>query len=413
MGVAVGAAVLSARSSISGALAAAAGDVCDLIESDYYRADEPDAQAFIRECRALAKQRFASKTAVVSALNEGLSALSVSHLFVFDPAENRRAWRNESVDTGLRVRSIDGSLVVREALAGSPADRAGLRSGDVIRSVDGRKLTSASAARTVSGRFRVVRLGRDGRESIHEAHVQAEDFLEDLSPSLADLGGGVVHLRVPSFLPHYFEREDWLEAARATLPFRAVILDLRDNAGGSFTAMLRAASLFFCRGQVVGTLAGRPGRLGAASQALVDLPDDLDSETQIAAFERADRARLRAFGGYPCFSGPAIALIDEATSSTAEILADAIARRPRSTVWGRPSAGQVVMARWFPLPRFGGDFSVAIPIAGYTNALGHEIEGRSVEPSRRLSYDLRAARLGGDSWIAAAAAQLRRVSAPR
>ena len=63
----------------------------------------------------------------------------------------------------------------------------------------------------------------------------------------------------------------------------------------------------------------------------------------------------------------------------------------------------MVMARWFPLAALGrGDYSISIPIAGYKNARGNEIEAAGVVPEKVLSYNLKAALKGEDSWLKSA-----------
>jgi S1-C subfamily serine protease len=60
-----------------------------------------------------------------------------------------------------------GGLPVYGCLAGSPADRAGVRSGDILLSVDGHRTPSWDAylaARAASGSSIRLRLFRDGRE---------------------------------------------------------------------------------------------------------------------------------------------------------------------------------------------------------------------------------------------------------
>lgn len=93
-------------------------------------------------------------------------------------------------------------------------------------------------------------------------------------------------------------------------------------------------------------------------------------------------------------------LIDGDTSSVAEIFTHAFYMRPRSRVWGQQSAGQVVMAQWFPIPALGGDdYSLSVPIAGYRSIDGLELENQGLTPQRFLNYDLGRAKVGRDSWL--------------
>ena len=382
---------------VRGSVRLAIEQSCDLVERHYYRADEAPAQAWLRGCRALANKHFLSKRAAISELNGSLERLGASHLSVYDPAENRQMWSNQSTDTGARARMAQGALVIFEILPASPAERAGLRLGDEIETVDGVAPGGPWDARK-SGTYRVRRRDEEtGADRTLSLQVNAEDLAEDLSPSFEGLGGGVARVRLASFLPQYFERDEWIRfAARWTSGFHRLVLDMRGNAGGSFPAMLRAASTVFCRQESLGVLIQASARRARPS---VDLEDDLDGEKQIAQLASADSVQLRAFRDYPCYRGDVIALVDAGTSSAAEVFAHAIAHRARSRVWGQATAGQVVLARWFPLALFGGDYSLSIPVAGFEAPDGRVLESEGVMPERVLYYRLEAARRGEDSWL--------------
>ena len=95
-----------------------------------------------------------------------------------------------------------------------------------------------------------------------------------------------------------------------------------------------------------------------------------------------------------------VVLVDEGTSSVSEIFAQAMTNLPDTNIWGWPTAGQVVMARWFQVGSLGGgDYAMSIPIAGFRAENGEEIERIGVRPKRELQYDLAASLRGEDSWI--------------
>ncbi len=101
-----------------------------------------------------------------------------------------------------------------------------------------------------------------------------------------------------------------------------------------------------------------------------------------------------------CYRGPVRVLVDAGTSSVAEIFAEALGARLKTGLYGQPTAGQVVMARWFPLPALGNEsFVISIPIAGYKTASGAELEESGVHPTTYLYYDLRRSLEGRDSWL--------------
>lgn len=372
-------------------------EICQLVQDNYYRIDQPDVQAFLKRCAADSVPFTFKRSRAIKNINRRLSLIRSSHLSVYAPSETRRIWENEGSDTGLRSRMIDGELVVTGTLPESPARRADLQAGDVVVTINDQAPTTEDDAQTTSGFYKIAR-----DRKVFQTSLKLEDLREDLSPSIVRLTAGTAVLRLPSFLPQYFENETWAPLANELMKYKNVVVDLRGNAGGSFPAMLRALSAFGCKVRKIGELWRTPrGEL----KELTDRPmlDNLDAASQLELFESVDTIRLDTFGSvsaHACFEGDVVVLIDSRTSSVSEIFANAMLSRPNTKVWGSTTAGQVVMARWFSIGSLGGgDYSISIPIAGYRYEKANEIEQKGVSPTKDLYYDLETALRGEDSWI--------------
>ncbi len=388
-------ALVACIGSVKNSYRKAAHEVCDLIDVHYYLRETEEAQKFIRQCRRYAERTDfpLSRSENIARLNRVLSALPTSHLSIYAPAENRQMWEHHGYDTGLRVRIIEDVLVVYEVLGGSPAARAGIKPGDIVVSLDG-ELISPNEARSRAGVYEIERR-TEGR--VWEVELVPSLIKEDLRPRLTDLGGGRGLLTIRSFLSQYFEIPEWKHLARELSNYRRLVIDVRENVGGSFPAMLRALSPFRCHEPYVGRLYKSSLAGGESAEDLLDVTD---AESQIRQLERFKEVRLRTFDGYGCFEGPVVLLIDSDSSSVTEIFAYAFLTRPRSEVMGHATAGQVVMARWFPIPSLGSDeYQISIPIAGFETASGLKLEDNGVHPRRYLNYDLNLALEGRDSWI--------------
>lgn len=383
-------AFLGARFALSSAYRAAALEVCDLIETNYYRHSQPDVVAFLAKCRedAFEQTLLWSKQDNIKRLNDRLSTLGVSHLNLYRPEENRALWENRSLDNGLRARFVESDMIIHRVLKGSAAEAAGLRAGDVLETLNGQVVSSVWEAQTLAGHYGLKRGNRQFYVDLNPTEIT-----EDMSPELRDLGGGQSLLRLPSFLPQYYEDSKWLPIADRLRGLRRLVIDLRENAGGSFPGMLRALSPFRCRDRWIGTL------VGTGEGPDEDLRDNLDTRSQLSQLGEAKRLILRAYADYGCFDGPVTVLIDDGTSSTAEIFAEAFFTRRQSRVWGQPSAGQVVMAQWFDVHGFADETALSIPIAGYVSSSGQQIENAGLAPEKQLYYELEVSRAGRDSWI--------------
>ncbi len=372
----------------------AARTVCETVQENYYRQNEPIVQAWVGQCLELSKHlpHFYDKAKFIRYMNARLELLQVSHLTIYQPEENTQLWSNEGVDTGIRARQIDDALVVYKVVPGSAADLQGLQLGDRILSVDERPILVSNDVQSLSGNYLIER-----NQQKFKFVIEASNISENLGPQLYPLSKDIAVVELGSFLPQYFEKETWQQFASELSKFPQLIVDLRGNSGGSFPAMLRAASTLKCGASLLGTLVqGSPEKEIQEE----DLEDKLTAESQLEQLFEARKLNLRTSFDYGCYHGRVIALIDSGTSSTAEIFAEALMRRPHTRVWGTVSAGQVVMAQWFPISILGGeDYSMSVPIAGYITATGQELESQGLEPQKHLVYELRRALDGHDSWL--------------
>ena len=296
----------------------ATAEVCALIRDNFFRVNEPDVRLFLKKCSVDSIPFTYTREKAIEHINDRLSQINTSHLTLYAPSENRMLWDNEGSDTGLRTRMIESEVVVIGTLEGSPARKAELKSGDVVVSINGEQPTSVQDAQSTAGFYKISRGGK-----FFQTDLKLVDLHEDLSPKLEDLGGGVGLLRIPSFLPMYFEKDPWLQVAQKFSSFSKLVIDLRGNAGGSFPAMLRALSPFKCDGKEIGRIWRQP-RPGLGEPQVLN--DDLSADAQLEQIEASNEVILKPFSRYGCFSGRTLVLVDQNTSSVSEIFAHAMPR---------------------------------------------------------------------------------------
>lgn len=199
------------------------------------------------------------------------------------------------------------------ALPGSPADRAGLRPGDSIVAVDGRRRADMDLAdfqRAIgegpsdvlellvadrSGATRTVRVKRDELVDPTVRHAQ-----------IVDPERGVAYLSITSFSNETSGEFDRAVAALQERGMRALIVDLRGNLGGVLRASVNVANRFLERGLIVSTEGrGEPVRYEAerAEATLASLPvallvdGDTASASEVLAGALQDHRRAVLVGG--------------------------------------------------------------------------------------------------------------------
>lgn len=240
--------------------------------------------------------------------------------------------RGTTSGVGARVGLVDGELTVKSIFEGSPAERGGLRTGDVILRIDGVSTLGMPVSRAVERirgpedsevRLVVRRAGTGGPAELELALVRAEMVLPNVRWEREGAVGVIA-------IDHFSDRTEslLLEALtelEAAGPLAGVVLDLRGNTGGSMIQAARTVDLFLQGGLVVRTA----GRGGAPVDGLLH---------EIHARPGGDRLDL-----------PLAVLIDDQSASASEIVAGALQAHGRALLLGDRSYGKGTVQKIYTL----------------------------------------------------------------
>jgi carboxyl-terminal processing protease len=268
---------------------------------------------------------------------------------------------------GIELSIEDEQVVVIAPFDGSPAAQAGIRSGDIIVTIDGIPVNTNTLADTI-GRMRgaegtPVKIGimREGNP---------EPMVFTLKRSRVDLHSvrgemlepGFAYLRISQFSE---TTGDDLNATLKDLrkhngaPLKGLVLDLRDNPGGVLEAAVAVADAFL-EGGVIVTAKGRT-------------PD--------SKFE------MDATPGDVLNGAPIVVLVNGGSASAAEIVAGALKDQHRAKLMGRTTFGKGSVQTIIPLSD---DRAVKLTTSLYYTPSGVSINHTGIAPDIELQRDSKA-----------------------
>ena len=300
-----------------------------------------------------------------AAIGRMLKSLDDPFTRFLDPEQYRSLQVNTSGEltgVGLQIalNPETGKLEVVAPIAGSPADKAGIRPRDRILKIQGistENLTLDEAAtkmRGPSGSLVTLLIERD-KEAEREVRLTRDRIA--LNPVVSELrvstqGTSIGYLRLTQFnanasteLAHAISSLEKKGAA-------AYILDLRNNPGGLLQSGIEIARLWLNSGTIVYTV-NRQGIQGS----------------------------FEAFG--PALTtDPLVILVNQGTASASEILAGALQDNSRAQLVGETTFGKGLIQSLFELSDGSG---LAVTIAKYETPQHRDINKLGIKPDKVIS----------------------------
>ena len=209
---------------------------------------------------------------------------------------------------GARMAQVDAQFVVQSVVPGSPAEKAGVRSGDVVIEVDGKPVDGetlddvVNSIRGEAGTTVKLQLGREGRDPFEVSIVRAEITVPAVSWAIVP-GTKVVDIRIEEFSRGATDDLKAALSAAQDAGATSVVLDLRDDPGGYVDEAVGVTSVFVEDGTVYeerdasGQTQTIPVRDGEKATTLplavlINLGSASASEIVSGAIQDAGRAKL-------------------------------------------------------------------------------------------------------------------------
>ena len=339
-------------------------------------------------------------------LRRMLGELKLSHFGIYPPTAEVVAAQTGRGVTGIDVLMLDGVPVINRVDVGSPAAKAGVRTGEILTTVDGKPwkeivapLEASLAARKVTAGIRLVQLERTLEATINS---KPESTLSLGVLDAADRPKIFKIIRAP------FSGE--MSQALGNFPPQEVVFDahlLPENVGyirfnmwvvPQMPKLRKAVAEFANARAIIVDLRGNPGGVGGMAPGLAGL---LFSEKASLGSMRT-RGGSMEFVAFPQpdpFTGKVIVLTDHGTGSTSEVFAAGMQDTARATIVGETTAGAVLPSVFEKLPT---GYLFQYAISDYRSPKNVLIEGRGVVPDVQIKQTRAALLAGGDAQLAAA-----------
>ena len=249
-------------------------------------------------------------------------------------------------------KNDDGEVEIVKVISKHPADKAGLKNGDILLSADGFSFKDKNLDECISklrgekGTSVIIRIRRNKTE---KEFVVKRDIVK--TPSIVNKG--IIQDKIGYFRINQFtsttakELDEYLNEYGKKID--RLIIDLRFNPGGQLQVTVEALSRFLEKGLLVVSVEGR-------------------SEGTVK-HETVSCKKYREL--------PIVVLINDLSASASEIFAGCMKDYKRGVVIGEKSFGKGSVQRIYPLPDRGG---VRLTIAKYYTPSRKVIHGKGIEP---------------------------------
>ena len=271
--------------------------------------------------------------------------------------QNQEGLSGTYVGIGVQLEAREDDVVVTAPIEGSPAEKAGVESGDVVVGVDGQSVRDEEISGIVSkvkgpeGTMVELTVSRNGTERVFE--LRREEIDSPVVTWARVPGTDVAHVRLSSFSDDAAEEmRTAFEEARAAGAGR-YILDLRDNPGGRLDQAVEVAGFFL-----------EPG-----------------SVAYVRKDASGERQEIEVEGTPGLLDAPLVVLVNKGSASSSEIVAGALRDNDRATVVGQTTFGTGTVLAEFELED---GSSILLGVAEWLTPDGDFIRDTGIEPDVKV-----------------------------
>jgi carboxyl-terminal processing protease len=286
--------------------------------------------------------------------------------------EFRESTGGKFIGIGIEMGMEEGLVKVVSPIEGSPAFRAGLKSGDLITRIDDspvKGLTVDQAVKKMRGEPNtkvVLTVFRKAESRTFPVTIIREEIrMQSVRARMVEPGYGWI--RVSQFQDRTVE--DFVRKAEELYKqdpnLKGMVLDLRNDPGGLLDGAVALSAAFLPTDVVV---VSTNGQLPESRQTFRASPSDYARRSGPDPLKRLPAALKNV---------PLVVLVNEGSASASEIVAGALQDHKRAIVMGAQTFGKGSVQTVRPLPA---DTALKITTARYYTPSGRSIQAKGIVP---------------------------------
>ncbi|HBC31473.1 MAG TPA: hypothetical protein DC024_09570 [Clostridiales bacterium] len=265
-----------------------------------------------------------SQEDIMNGLYDGFFSVLDDYSTYYTPKEYQALLEDtagEFSGIGVQIMDISGQVVVVTPLSGSPAIEAGIKAGDIIKTVDGYDITGATSSQAsllIRGEEGTpVKIGiLRGKESLTFDLMRSAIVINNVEAKI--LEDNIGYLKVTGFSDNTAELVEKELQLFDENNVEKIVIDMRNNGGGTLQSAVDLLNLFVTEGPVVYV------------EYAAGKEDIYESKLKEQKYEIA-------------------ILINEGSASATEIFAGAVKYKNEGIIVGTTSYGKGVVQSLYPL----------------------------------------------------------------